>query len=104
MVDLRTWHYVTSVDKLPKGKKLYAIATSGSIYVPGDERSRTNPGHGYPGGSEPVIELKVTEDEEAWKLEIAEMKTSSYYQKPFRAFIIQPVEIDVSVSVEVKPT
>lgn len=23
-----------------------------SIYIPGDERSRTNPGHGYPGGTE----------------------------------------------------
>jgi hypothetical protein len=26
----------------------YAIITSDSIMIPGDERSRTNPGHGYP--------------------------------------------------------
>jgi hypothetical protein len=29
----------------------YAVIYSSSYYQEGDERSRTNPGHGYPGGS-----------------------------------------------------
>ncbi len=31
---------------------LLIIFETASVYVPGDERSRTNPGHGYPGGTE----------------------------------------------------
>lgn len=26
----------------------WAIVENSSVYIPGDERSRTNPGHGYP--------------------------------------------------------
>lgn len=28
--------------------KKWAIVEKGIVYVPGDDRSRTNPGHGYP--------------------------------------------------------
>lgn len=38
---------------VPKGPH-YAIIVfkTSSVYVEGDERSRTHPGHGYPGGTE----------------------------------------------------
>ena len=36
--------------KLPE-QEHWAIITESSIYIPGDERSRTNPGHGYPESS-----------------------------------------------------
>ena len=29
-------------------KFFYAVVVKESVYTPGDERSRTNPGHGYP--------------------------------------------------------
>lgn len=40
---------VGSPDEIPD-KKHFAILifTTSSVHVPGDERSRTNPGHGYP--------------------------------------------------------
>jgi len=33
-----------------------------SIYIPGDERSRSHPGHGYPGGSESVVKYITFND------------------------------------------
>jgi hypothetical protein len=33
----------------------WAILEFTSIHVEGDERSRTNPGHGYPASDEPVV-------------------------------------------------
>ena len=31
---------------------MYAVIVERSVYIPGDERSRTNPGHGYPATTE----------------------------------------------------
>ena len=33
-----------------------AVLVFGCIHIPGDERSRTNPGHGYPAHNEPAHE------------------------------------------------
>ena len=35
--------------------------TTSSYYVEGDERSKTNPGHGYPGGTEYVTSTTLKE-------------------------------------------
>ncbi len=40
---------ITSPDQVPSGPHFaLLIYTSESVTTPGDERSRTNPGHGYP--------------------------------------------------------
>jgi hypothetical protein len=36
----------------PGTKYLLIVFKTTSVFVPGDERSRTNPGHGYPSGNE----------------------------------------------------
>lgn len=46
--------YVTSIDKLPTVEH-WAILEDTSVHIPGDERSRTNPGHGYPESTEHFI-------------------------------------------------
>jgi hypothetical protein len=35
------------MDRIPQ-EEHFAVVYSDSIFIPGDERSRTNPGHGYP--------------------------------------------------------
>lgn len=42
-----------------KDKEHFSILVykTSSTYVPGDERSRTNPGHGYPGGYETTNDI-----------------------------------------------
>lgn len=47
----------------------YAAIVTRSIWIPGDERSRTAPGHGYPEHSERVtdlIEFRDRSEMEAW--------------------------------------
>ena len=73
----------------------YAILTFGSIYIPGDERSRTNPGHGYPGGSEPTTTYTSFTDIAEWKAEI------EYYVRNNREFVPLVVVIP-KVTTEVK--
>jgi hypothetical protein len=49
----------------------YAVFVNSSYYVEGDERSRTNPGHGYPSHTEKyvaVIEFETEEELKDWIL------------------------------------
>lgn len=55
----------------------YLLITSKTIHVPGDERSRTHPGHGYPAYDEVVEVNKFFDTEQAliehltiWKPEL----------------------------------
>lgn len=61
---------VASKNDVPNGHH-YAIIIykSDSVYIPGDERSRTNPGHGYPERYETYesFEHYVTEDKVEWE-------------------------------------
>ncbi|MEK7608766.1 MAG: hypothetical protein AAB495_04255 [Patescibacteria group bacterium] len=58
-----------SAEKFPAGKH-WAIIRFGSIHVPGDQRSRECPGHGYPASDVPTIDYIAVETEEEWKTEV----------------------------------
>ncbi len=46
-------HKIDTPAKAPKAPHFAIILfKTDSVYIEGDERSRTNPGHGYPGGTE----------------------------------------------------
>lgn len=57
--------YISNKNEIPKDPH-YAIILFGSIYIDGDERSRTHPGHGYPAHSENKIDYWL-EDNGYWK-------------------------------------
>ena len=65
--DDHTWAH--SPGDVPQGDH-YAIIEFDSVWVPGDERSRTNPGHGYPEHTEPKVNYIVFKTREAWEAEI----------------------------------
>jgi hypothetical protein len=44
----------------------FLLVTKRSIHIPGDERSRTNPGHGYPASTETVHDVKVFDSHESF--------------------------------------
>lgn len=54
---------------VPKGEH-WAIIQSGSIYIPGDERSRTNPGHGYPARTEKYLLYDAFTDKTEFETEL----------------------------------
>jgi hypothetical protein len=73
------------------------VYTTSSTYVPGDERSRTNPGHGYPGGYEThnSFEHYVTHDKPQWESLIKELHLE---KKNFVFFEVEKLgQIEVQV-------
>lgn len=48
--------YCNRKTDIPASTKHFAAIVFSTVHIPADERSRTNPGHGYPAESRPVSE------------------------------------------------
>jgi hypothetical protein len=73
-----------------------------SVYHEGDERSRTNPGHGYPAYTEVFTKAEhyVTQNYSIWETEVRRLAGK---KEQFVAFKVnQLAEIKTTVSIEVK--
>jgi len=82
--------------------KHYAILTFSTYTVPGDERSRTNPGHGYPAHTESTAEYVAYTDRDEWEAEVSRLTLDrSYGQTDFVAMVVGPVNVTTKVAVEV---
>jgi len=80
----------------------YAAIVTRSFIVPGDERSRTHPGHGYPAHTETAIELVDFHDKtemEAWVLR----QNASYSKPTFKLIQYEELKYETTVSVKVTP-
>lgn len=80
----------------------YAIIENYTEYVPGDERSRTNPGHGYPAHTvnhKTIREFKTKEEWEKW---IKENLNPQYGMKrEFTPIVFRVAEVKQSVSISI---
>ena len=63
--------HVSKLEDIPK-EPHYVIVEMNSVFIPGDERSRTHPGHGYPERTEHYTSMWVTTSREDWEEEIKE--------------------------------
>lgn len=92
----------TKVSELPSDA-FYAILYPESTTIPGDERSRTNPGHGYPEHSVDYWRMEVFSTREEWLAEIERLSKAKgvYSYTEFRAVRITPAKITTSVNVVV---
>lgn len=90
--------YPQSISEL-SDEPFLAILKSKSIYIPGDERSRTNPGHGYPESTEHSFDIEVYDSEEGWKKEVERLTTR---KEKFKAVQIRPASIKMTISVDIK--
>jgi hypothetical protein len=79
-----------TVDQLPTGE-FHAILTPVSVTIPGDERSRQAPGHGYPEHTISHWEMEVFPGEEEWRAEIL-LRDGRPYER-FKAVVIRPAVI-----------
>ncbi len=84
---------------IPEGSH-YAILEQRSISIPGDERSRTNPGHGYPASTEQVWDYIVFKDRDEWEAEIKRRHGLVFGNKDFVAISATPARISTTISVE----
>jgi hypothetical protein len=86
--------YPKTVDQLPSGE-FYAILTAVSIHVPGDERSRQAPGHGYPEHTDQHWDIRVFATIDEWRAEILLLDSrTGYMRQPFKAAVMKPAVIE----------
>ncbi len=72
--------WITSPSKVPKGEH-WVILRSESVTIPGDERSRTAPGHGYPEHTDHYLTYQVFTNEAEFKAAMAaEMESGLLYR------------------------
>jgi hypothetical protein len=90
-----------SIGDIPSGPH-YAILDPKSINIPGDERSRTHPGHGYPASTEHTWDYIVFSDRASWETEVKKRKGLVFGSQDFVAISATPATITTTVQVEVK--
>ena len=94
--------YCQSPSDIPKTPH-YAILSLRSTYIPGDERSRECPGHGYPATTEYSWDYIVYPDRESWEAEIKQRMGSIFGgQKDFVAISATPATVKTSIQVDIK--
>ncbi len=92
---------------IPEGKHYQVIVFNiESVYIEGDERSRSAPGHGYPAHTDTfeTNEIWVTEDVDDWTKKVSELSTDPqskhWYNKP-KSFVALVVEKKAKIKTEV---
>lgn len=79
----------------------WAIVEFSSIHIEGDERSRTNPGHGYGAHSEDKATYISFTNREEWSINVSE-RSQRQYDNNFVAFEVAGLaKIAITVKVEV---
>lgn len=79
--------------------KKWAIIEVETTFIPGDERSRTHPGHGYPAST---VSHTVYREYDNWDKFVNEVKRKTARKDNFRAVEVTPVEIKTEVVVRVE--
>lgn len=97
---MKTSTYCSNGGDVPKGEH-YAIIEFGQIYIEGDDRSKKNPGHGYPGGYESTVKYIAYTDINEWTAEITRRQKDSFYKDKFVAIKSTPAKITTEIQVSI---
>jgi hypothetical protein len=89
---------MTKEEKTPK----FIVVTEGSVHIPGDKRSETNPGHGYPAHTRTYLEARYFYSEDELKEWIASNEGSLFAKKRYRAFACTPLTIQTRLEIGVE--
>jgi fumarylacetoacetate (FAA) hydrolase family protein len=90
--------YITNLKDIPDGMQLAALV-SGTVYIPGDERSVTNPGHGHPSEHRPIIEFVSFKDRGEMEEWVKQREASKSSQSPYKIIQFTPVGVAVEVKI-----
>lgn len=77
----------------------FAIITFSTHYTPGDERSRTNPGHGYPASWDTVTNYQPFTDQAQFE---RECEALAKRQEKFHALKVTPLKVETKTTVTIK--
>lgn len=70
--------HVHSLSDIPAGHH-WAILSISSVFIPGDERSRTAPGHGYPEHTESYVDYECFTNEIEFRNALEERLGNKYH-------------------------
>ena len=100
MATNQTTGHASQLSDIPKVPH-FAMISADSVYIPGDERSRTHPGHGYPAHSVPTINYRWFLVREDWEAAIAKEHSLVFSKKDFLAVAVTPATITSTIQVKV---
>lgn len=83
--------------KIPKTEH-WALLVNVSTTVPGDERSRSNPGHGYPEHTVESIDYEAFTEYANFENRVLQLTNR---RATFTAIKVQPLTIETKVSIKV---
>lgn len=87
---------VSSVRAMPD-QPFYVIFKDNSVTIPGDERSRTHPGHGYPEYTEQYVTPEIYTEEKHFVAAVERLKTMN---ATFKAGTFFPAAVETKVDVQ----
>lgn len=92
---------VSKIEKFPK-EKHYAAIEFDSVWIEGDERSRTHPGHGYPGHYKDIVSYIHLGDKEALDNYITKKEMPNYGTPQRNYVIIEAQKVEPKIKIEIK--
>ena len=87
---------------MSENKELYIALIKSTYYVEGDVRSKSNPGHGYPGGTEMRTEVREFDDKEEMLEWVRQQEDRKFGKESYRILKCTPMEVKTTISVEVE--
>lgn len=90
--------YVHSPADIPD-KKHWAALVFGTIHIPGDERSRSHPGHGYPASTETKIDYIAFDDKEEAEKWVSQREGAKYSYDPYKLIEVESRSVQTSVKI-----
>ena len=82
-------------------QKLAALIYT-SISIPGDERSRTHPGHGYPAHDVEQISIRVFKDDKEMKEWVKEETGKRYSSTKFKLIRYEELSYTTDVNINIE--
>ena len=95
------YKHVSSAADLQPGVTYYGILKFSSITIPGDQRSRDCPGHGYPEHTMTSVELQIFTKREAWETEVSRKTNDRYDSGDWVPLVIQRPAVKTTVTVNI---
>jgi len=80
--------------------EVLAVVITESTTIPGDERSRTHPGHGYPEHTVENQVFKEFKDRAQFEAWIKDNMTRSYGRQKFQAYICKKVKVELKTEIK----
>lgn len=93
-------NYVSDKSKF-KPVAHFAALVFDSIFIPGDERSRTNPGHGYPDEHKAIVEYITFDSRGEMEKWVTRAESSRHSHKDYQIIEVRPLTVTASVAVEI---